>query len=197
MTGRPRASAPFTVSDDAVGHEDRHLRGACASSAAEPRRGSKKGLIGEAEALTAGGGHLVLALGNLPNTTKGEVMRLLNRCRQVALPWIGVVCCAMVAPAGASSVPSEAPGSQLDPLSCGFVPHIVERGDIQLPIDDWQEAEAIAAAWLDAVGDPTLQLGEMSQLGDTFLLTIVDRSDGKMLRHQIVIGVHDGRVAVL
>lgn len=88
-------------------------------------------------------------------------------------------------------------GSHLDPLSCGFVPQIVSDGAVQLPVDDWHEAQAIATAWLDAVGDPDLRLSKMRQLGGTYVLAIVHRSDDSKPRHQIVIGAHDGRVAVL
>jgi len=102
-----------------------------------------------------------------------------------------------LAGAGASSALLEDDGGRLDPLSCGFVPRIVAEGAVQLPVDAWHEAQAIATAWLDAVGDPNLRLGEMRQLGDTYVLAIVDSSNHGTLRHQIVIGVHDGRVAVL
>jgi len=146
-------------------------------------------------------------------------MRPVTPCGTRARPWIGALCCVLLSSAPAFGTES-APGaravtdpqspmdsalgalaaqqdSRIDPLSCGFVPHIVERGQIQLPVDDWTEAKAIASAWLDAVGDPTLRLGQGHQLDRAYVVTIVDGSDGQRLRHQIVIGVQDGRVAVL
>ncbi len=129
-------------------------------------------------------------------------MRLMKQRKRIALPWIGMVCCGILSAAPAVRAETAAQGqgpdqSQIDPLSCGFVPQIVQRGDIQLPVDEWEEAQAIAAEWINAVGDPTLRLGTMRQLGRAYLWTIVDGNDEQMLRHQIVIGVHDGRVAVL
>jgi hypothetical protein len=80
---------------------------------------------------------------------------------------------------------------------CGFVPPMVKEGRIELPVDSRVEANAIATAWLDAVGDATLVLGEMLEVRRAYLLSVIDRDDPSLERHQIVIATQDGRVSVL
>lgn len=74
---------------------------------------------------------------------------------------------------------------------------MVKEGKIKLPIDSRVEANAIAEAWLDAVGDATLVLGEMLKVRRAYLLSVIDRDDPNLERHQIVIAAKDGRVSVL
>lgn len=94
-----------------------------------------------------------------------------------------------------SSISADEP--RMSPLMCGFVPPMVKEGKIKLPIDSRVEANAIAEAWLDAVGDATLVLGEMLKVRRAYLLSVIDRDDPNLERHQIVIAAKDGRVSVL
>jgi hypothetical protein len=55
----------------------------------------------------------------------------------------------------------------------------------------------IATAWLDAVGDATLVLGELREVRQAYLLSVIDRDDPSLQRHQIAIAAKDGRVSVL
>lgn len=79
----------------------------------------------------------------------------------------------------------------------GFFPAAVTEGQIQLPVDRWREAHIVATSWLDALGDDTLQLGRLRRVFRVYVVSIVERGHPFALRHQISVGVDDGRVIVL
>lgn len=81
--------------------------------------------------------------------------------------------------------------------SPGVVPSVVSESEVRLPIDSWEKARAVAASWVGSVGDATLQVGRVRQIFRVYLVSIVDATAPHALRHQIAIGVEDGRVVVL
>jgi hypothetical protein len=81
--------------------------------------------------------------------------------------------------------------------SSGFIPALVTNGQVQLPVDHWKEARAVAQSWLTAVNDPTLTLGKMRKVLNVYLVSVVDSFRRTVLRHQIAISADDGRVIVV
>ena len=81
--------------------------------------------------------------------------------------------------------------------AAGFIPAAVTEGQIQLPVDNWRKARAVANAWLDAYGDDKLRLGKLRRVLRVYVVSIVERMRPAALRHQLSIGVDDGRVVVL
>ncbi|MGB5831118.1 MAG: hypothetical protein WBG92_03905 [Thiohalocapsa sp.] len=77
------------------------------------------------------------------------------------------------------------------------VPPAVQDGRVQLPLHGWKSARLAARSWLETTGDETLRVGKIRQILKVYLVTIVDRNRSAVLRHQIAIGVDDGRVTVL
>jgi hypothetical protein len=81
--------------------------------------------------------------------------------------------------------------------AAGFIPAVVTEGQIQLPVDNWRKARAVATSWLDAYGDDQLRLGKLRRVLRVYVVSIVERMRPAALRHQLAIGVDDGRVVVL
>ncbi len=81
--------------------------------------------------------------------------------------------------------------------AAGFIPAAVTEGQIQLPVDDWRKARAVATSWLDAYGDDKLRLGKLRRVLRVYVVSVVERMRPAALRHQLSISVDDGRVVVL
>jgi hypothetical protein len=81
--------------------------------------------------------------------------------------------------------------------SAGFIPALVAEDRLQLPVDHWKEARAVARAWLEAVDDPTLKLSKIRKVRRVYLVDVVDNFRPFDLRHQIAISADDGRVIVV
>jgi hypothetical protein len=79
----------------------------------------------------------------------------------------------------------------------GLVPPAIQDGSVQLPVEGWKAARTVARSWLETTGDETLGLGKIRRVLKVYLVTIVDTNRSAVLRHQIAIGVDDGRVTVL
>jgi hypothetical protein len=79
----------------------------------------------------------------------------------------------------------------------GVVPPAITESEVSLPIDTWGKAQAVAASWLKSVGDSGLRVGKIREIFRVYLVSIVDAEPPNALRHQISIGVDDGRVVVL
>jgi hypothetical protein len=79
----------------------------------------------------------------------------------------------------------------------GLVPPAIQDGSVQLPVKGWKAARTVARSWLETTGDRTLGLGKIRRILKVYLVTIVDTNRSAVLRHQIAIGVDDGRVTVL
>lgn len=81
--------------------------------------------------------------------------------------------------------------------SLGTVPPAVADGAVKLPVNTWERARAVSLSWLESVGDPSLRLGKIRRIHHLYLISIVDANAPHALRHQISVGVIDGRVMVL
>lgn len=81
--------------------------------------------------------------------------------------------------------------------AAGTVPNAVRDGTLTLPIDTWSEAKALSLSWLASVEDSTLAVGKIREIHRVYLVSIIDADPPHALRHQIAIGVEDGRVVVL
>lgn len=81
--------------------------------------------------------------------------------------------------------------------SVGSLPPAVADGAVRLPVDTWDKARAVALSWLESVGDPSLRLGKIWRIQRIYLVSIVRADWSRALRHQISVGVDDGRVVVL
>lgn len=105
---------------------------------------------------------------------------------------------AEAAPTQPTAVAAGNPGASASTQrGAGFVPALVSEGQIQLPIDHWKEARAVAQAWLAAVDDPTLKLSKVRKVLRVYVVTIGDSFRRGVLRHQIAISADDGRVIVV
>ena len=90
----------------------------------------------------------------------------------------------------------EARPNPVEPAA-GVVPSAITELEVSLPIDTWGKAQAVAASWLESVGDSGLQVGKIREIFRIYLVSIVETEPPNALRHQISIGVEDGRVVVL
>lgn len=90
----------------------------------------------------------------------------------------------------------EARPNPIEPAA-GVVPSAITQSGVSLPIDTWGKAQAVAASWLESVGDSSLQVGKIREIFRVYLVSIVETEPPNALRHQISIGVEDGRVVVL
>ncbi|MGE5154320.1 MAG: hypothetical protein ACM3ST_09915, partial [Bdellovibrio bacteriovorus] len=89
------------------------------------------------------------------------------------------------------------PGLSVSARSLGQVPTAVAEGRVSVPVDTWEKARAVAASWLESVGDPVLRLGKIRRIHDVYVISIVGASPPHTLRHQVSVAVDDGRVLVL
>ncbi|MEA3276046.1 MAG: hypothetical protein U9Q81_12285 [Pseudomonadota bacterium] len=73
----------------------------------------------------------------------------------------------------------------------------VRDAGIEVPVDRWGEARAIASFWLDSVSDGEFSVGRIRRIFRVYVVSIVDSRPPHRLQHQIAINVGDGRVVVL
>lgn len=84
------------------------------------------------------------------------------------------------------------------PGTCsGHLPVSVADGSIELPVDSWKEAYAIAADWLTDSGIEGLDVGRVRHLFQVHIVSIVEARAPHKLHHQIAIRRSDGRILLL
>ena len=84
------------------------------------------------------------------------------------------------------------------PTPCpGYVPAPISTGELELPVDVWSEAKAVAESWLSSVDGAGLSVGRIRRIFRVFVVSIVDARPPHELRHQIAINAEDARVVVL
>ncbi len=89
------------------------------------------------------------------------------------------------------------PGLSVSARSLGQLPAAVAQGRVTVPVDTSEKARAVAASWLESVGDPALRLGKIRRIHDVYVISIVGAKPPHPLLHQVSVAVDDGRVLVL
>ena len=79
----------------------------------------------------------------------------------------------------------------------GVVPAPATDVNIELPVDQWAEANLIAQAWVDRFGGPSLTVGKIRKVLRVYVISIVEKAPPFRLLHQIAVNAQDGRTFVL
>lgn len=73
----------------------------------------------------------------------------------------------------------------------------IQNAAIQLPVDQWNEAKALAQGWLSSAGLQGLLVGRIRRVLGIYLVSLVEGSPPYLLKHQLAIRASDGRVILL
>ncbi len=97
------------------------------------------------------------------------------------------------------AAPAAATGSASPSLALapGVVTAPVRDAEVQLPVDRWAEARAIADAWLAEQGVSGWRVGKIRQVHRVYMVSIVDGARPPNVVHQIAIVAGNGLVVVL
>jgi len=79
----------------------------------------------------------------------------------------------------------------------GTVTAPVRDAIVELPVDRWAEARAIAEAWLAEHGATGWRVGKIRQVHRVYMVSIIDAARPPNLVHQIAITSGNGLVVVL
>lgn len=84
------------------------------------------------------------------------------------------------------------------PRPCqSVIPGPVARGEVSLPVDSWDEAHAIAAAWLEQSGREDQVVGKVRRIHGIYLVSLVAAHPPYWLQDQLAIRARDGRTLSL
>ncbi len=94
-----------------------------------------------------------------------------------------------------------AQGAAVEPAKPGacqsVIPAPVLNGEVTLPVDSWDEAHAIAAAWLDQSGREEQVVGKIRRIHRIYLVSLVAKHPPYRLQDQLAIRARDGRTVAL